>query len=68
MVANTELAKIMGVAPRNILLCEDGDVIEVSDGGIDFAGHIPAEFVVPQKVQRGAEKSKHKSVRKQKKS
>lgn len=58
MVANAELAKIMGVAARNVLLCEDGDVIEVSDSGIDFAGHIPAEFVVPQKAQRGAKKSK----------
>jgi hypothetical protein len=43
-------------------------VIELSDSGIDFAGHIPAEFVVPQKAQRGAKKSKHKSIRKQKKS
>jgi len=58
MVANAELAKIMGVAARNVLLCEDGDVIELSDSGIDFAGHIPAEFVVPQKAQRGAKKSK----------
>ncbi|MFM8836950.1 MAG: ribonuclease J [Actinomycetota bacterium] len=49
MVANAELAKIMGVSPRKVLLCEDGDVIEITDSGIDFAGRISAEFVVPQK-------------------
>ncbi|MFM7951443.1 MAG: ribonuclease J [Acidimicrobiaceae bacterium] len=67
MAANAELAKIMGVAPRNILLCEDGDVIEISDGGIDFSGRISAEFVVPQKSRRAGKKSKDKPTKKPKK-
>ncbi|MGA1246324.1 MAG: MBL fold metallo-hydrolase RNA specificity domain-containing protein, partial [Ilumatobacteraceae bacterium] len=67
MVANAELARIMGVAPRNVLLCEDGDLIEISDGGIDFSGRIPAEFVVPQKSRRAGKKSKDKPTKKAKK-
>lgn len=67
MVANAELARIMGVAPRNVLLCEDGDLIEISDGGIDFSGRIPAEFVVPQKSRRAGKKSKDKPTKKPKK-
>jgi mRNA degradation ribonuclease J1/J2 len=67
MVANAELAKIMGVAPRNILLCQDGDVIEIADDDIDFSGRIPAEFVVPQNFQRSGKKSKDKSTKKHKK-
>ena len=62
MVANTELAKIMGVAPSKVLLCEDGDVVEITDKNLDFDGRIPAEFVVPAKLQRGnkSKKAKHK--------
>jgi ribonuclease J len=67
MVANAELARIMGVAPQNVLLCEDGDLIEISDGGIDFSGRIPAEFVVPQKSRRAGKKSKDKPTKKPKK-
>ena len=67
MVANAELAKIMGVAPRNILLCQDGDVIEITDDDIDFSGRIPAEFVVPRNFQRSGKKSKDKSTKKHKK-
>ena len=67
MVANAELARIMGVAPQNVLLCEDGDLIEISDDGIDFSGRIPAEFVVPQKSRRAGKKSKDKPTKKPKK-
>ena len=63
MVANAELAKIMGVSPRKVLLCEDGDVIEITDSGIDFAGRISAEFVVPQKSQSRSKKTRHKGVK-----
>ncbi|MFM8775806.1 MAG: MBL fold metallo-hydrolase RNA specificity domain-containing protein, partial [Actinomycetota bacterium] len=62
MVANAELAKIMGVSPRKVLLCEDGDVIEITDSGIDFAGRISAEFVVPQK-RRDRAKRKNKGAK-----
>ena len=67
MVANAELAKIMGVAPRNVLLCEDGDLIELTDSGIDFSGRIPAEYVVPQKSRHAGKKSKDKPTKKPKK-
>jgi ribonuclease J len=60
MVANTELAKIMGVAPSKVLLCEDGDVVEITDKNLDFDGRIPAEFVVPVKLQRGNKSKKAK--------
>jgi len=63
MVANAELAKIMGVSPRKVLLCEDGDVIEITDSGIDFAGRISAEFVVPQKSQSRSKKTRHKGAK-----
>jgi len=63
MVANAELAKIMGVSPRKVLLCEDGDVIEITDSGVDFAGRISAEFVVPQKSQSRSKKARHKGAK-----
>lgn len=66
LVANAELAKLMGVSPRKVLLCEDGDVIEISAEGIDFSGRIPAEFVVPQKSRRAEKKSKGKQGKKSK--
>jgi len=64
MVANTELAKIMGVAPKNVLLCEDGDVVELTDNDLDFDGRIPAEFVVPAKSQRGGKNKVNKANKK----
>ncbi|MGH9062533.1 MAG: ribonuclease J [Acidimicrobiales bacterium] len=42
---HTRLAVRMGVAEDNVLLCEDGDVIELSDTGIDFAGEVPAGYL-----------------------
>ncbi|MDA8270930.1 MAG: ribonuclease J [Actinomycetota bacterium] len=39
---HTMLAKEMGVPPDNILLAEDGDVVVLSDSGIDFGGQVPA--------------------------
>ncbi len=42
MVANTRLARVMGVPEQKILLCEDGDVIEISDEGITRGARVPA--------------------------
>jgi ribonuclease J len=42
---HVRLARQMGVDPGRILLAEDGDVIEVTDGGIDFAGEVPAGYL-----------------------
>jgi ribonuclease J len=45
MVHHSRLAMEMGVRSSNVLLCEDGDVIELSDKGIDFAGNVPAGYL-----------------------
>ncbi len=42
---HARLAMEMGVAAQSVLLAEDGDVIELSDDGIDFAGNIPAGYL-----------------------
>jgi ribonuclease J len=42
MVANTKHARTMGVPDSRIVLCEDGDVIEITDNGIELAGRVPA--------------------------
>ena len=45
MVHHSRLAMEMGVPSSNVLLCEDGDVVELSDSGIDFAGNVPAGYL-----------------------
>jgi ribonuclease J len=35
----------MGVERQNVLLCEDGDVLELSDQGLTPAGRIPAGYL-----------------------
>jgi ribonuclease J len=45
MVANARLAELMDVPRDRIVLCEDGDVIELSDDGLDHAGRVPSGYV-----------------------
>jgi ribonuclease J len=45
MMAHTKLAHQMGIGNERILLAEDGDVVELSDSGIDFAGRVPAGYL-----------------------
>ncbi len=45
MVANTQLAQIMGVPQSHVVLCEDGDVIEITDDGIERVSRIPANML-----------------------
>lgn len=45
MVANAKLGMLMGVARDHVLLCEDGDVLELSDDGLAMAGRIPAGYL-----------------------
>jgi ribonuclease J len=40
--ANARLATVMGVPRDHVLLCEDGDVITLSDGGMELSGRVPA--------------------------
>src|SRR5438876_452287 len=42
---HARLAIEMGVTTENVLLAEDGDVVELSDRGIDFCEEIPAGFL-----------------------
>jgi ribonuclease J len=44
MIQHAALAESMGLDRSHILVCEDGDQIEVSDKGIRRVGQIPAGF------------------------
>jgi ribonuclease J len=44
MVHHAELAVSMGLSPKHVLICEDGDQIEVAEKGIRRAGKVPAGF------------------------
>ena len=44
MVHHAELAHSMGLSPKHVLICEDGDQIEVNKSGIKRAGQVPAGF------------------------
>jgi ribonuclease J len=45
MVANARLAEVMGIRADRILLCEDGDVIELSEDGLTPVGRVPSGFL-----------------------
>ena len=45
LLRHARLAIEMGVSEREVLLCEDGDVVELTDQGIDFAGEVPAGYL-----------------------
>lgn len=44
MVHHADLALSMGIAEQHVIICEDGDQIEVSQAGIRRAGQVPAGF------------------------
>ncbi len=44
MTHHAELAVSMGLAAKDVLLCEDGDQVEVSADGIKRVGQVPAGF------------------------
>jgi len=45
MMANARLARTMGVAPKKVVMCEDGVVVELSDEGVRHVGRIPAGYL-----------------------
>jgi len=45
LVANSKLGVTMGVPHDNVLLCEDGDVIELTDDGLTLAGRVPSGYL-----------------------
>jgi len=45
LVANARLGRAMGVAHDHVLLCEDGDVLELADDGLTAVGRVPAGYL-----------------------
>jgi len=45
MVANARLAELMGVPPQHVILCEDGDVIELDGDGLQPIGRVPSGYL-----------------------
>ena len=45
LVANSKLGMLMGVPRDRVLLCDDGDVLELNDDGLSVAGRIPAGYL-----------------------
>ncbi len=45
LLRHSRLAIEMGVEPENVLLCEDGDSIVLSDAGIDYGDSVPAGYL-----------------------
>ncbi len=45
MLRHAHIAISMGVAREKVLLCEDGDVVELGDDGLDFAGDVPSGYL-----------------------
>ncbi len=53
LASHARIAIEMGLEPSNVLICEDGDVVELSDSGIDFVGEVPASHVYVDGVVGG---------------
>jgi ribonuclease J len=45
MVANARLGELMGVRADHVVLCSDGDVIELSTDGLTPIGRVPAGYL-----------------------
>ena len=45
MMANGRLGEQMGLPHDRVVLCEDGDVLELSDSGLEHVGRVPAGYV-----------------------
>ena len=45
MVANAKLGYLMGIPRDHVLICEDGDVLELSDEGMRNVGRVPAGYL-----------------------
>ena len=45
MIANAKLGYLMGVPRDHVLVCEDGDVLELGDDGLHAVGRVPAGYL-----------------------
>ena len=45
MMANARLGEVMGVERSHVIVCEDGDVLELSDDGLEIVERVPAGYL-----------------------
>lgn len=45
LVAHARLAEVMGTPRDRVLVCEDGDVIEITDDAVERTGRVPAGYL-----------------------
>jgi ribonuclease J len=45
LVANARLGGVMGLPRDRVLVCENGDVLSVSDDAVEIAGRVPAGYL-----------------------
>ncbi len=45
LMANARLGEVMGVPHDHVLVCEDGDVLELTDVGVEIAGRVSAGYL-----------------------
>jgi ribonuclease J len=45
LYAHAELARLMGVQDGNVLICEDGDRVKLTDQGLSRDGRVPAHYL-----------------------
>ena len=45
LMANAALGRVMGVKRDQVIVCDDGDVLEVTDRGVEMAGRVPAGYL-----------------------
>jgi ribonuclease J len=45
LVANARLGEVMGLPRDQVFVCENGDVLNVTDGGVEMAGRVPAGYL-----------------------
>jgi ribonuclease J len=45
LAAHARLAALMGLSRDRVLLCEDGDVVTLTDAGLEITGRVPAGYL-----------------------
>ena len=45
LMANARLGELMGVPRDRVVVCENGDVLEITDQGVEQTGRVPAGFL-----------------------
>jgi ribonuclease J len=45
LMANAALGRLMGVPRDHVIVCDDGDVLEITERGVEMAGRVPAGYL-----------------------